>query len=811
MATSTLKALALSAAIFSTIASTSTTLHAEQATLSVNLKEPGARISPDLYGIFFEEINHAGDGGLYAELVRNRSFEDAAMPRGWSLVQSDGAEGTMAVDTAQPLNDKNPRSLRLEIGSQGKGRIGVANEGYWGMGVTAGTSYQLSFYARGDGATPGRWTASLIGSNNEVIATGAPTALPTRTWKQFTCTLTATKSDPKAHLLLLNDAARGTLWLDMVSLMPHNTWRQRRNGLRPDLAGMLDGLRPAFVRFPGGCFVEGDRLADAFRWKQTIGDIAYRPGHPNVIWGYRSTDGLGYHEYLQMCEDLGSEALYVINCGMAHKEVAPLDQLDEWVQDALDAVEYARGPITSRWGAMRAWNGHPKPFNLKYMQIGNENGGPAYNERYARFYDALKARYPDIRIIANVWGSRPTSRPLDIVDEHYYQSPEWFIAHANHYDNYDRKGPKIYVGEYAVTSRNGGQGNLRAAIGEAAFMTGMERNGDIVAMSSYAPLFTHVNDRRWNPDLIGFDSARAYGTPSYYVQQLFSRNRGDIVLPTEITAAEAKGLQGQGGIGLATWLTQAEFKDVTVTRDGQTLLTSDFTTGTTGWQAKAGEWKAEEGAYRQSSRGEGMRSLAGDPKWTDYTLSLKARKLGGAEGFLIMFRVQDDANWYWWNIGGWNNTRHAIERSVGGAKSVISNELAGSIETGRWYDIKIELQGARIRCYLDGKLIHNFEERGPAPLHAVASRQDKSGDLILKVVNVSAAPQETQITLQGAGKVASQGTATVLTSSSPDDENSLEQPAKVAPVTSTVKAIGPAFRHTFVPHSVTILRLKAAP
>ena len=318
------------------------------------------------------------------------------------------------------------------------------------------------------------------------------------------------------------------LWLDVVSLFPEETYQG--HACRTDLAQMLKDMQPAFVRFPGGCYVEGDELANAFRWKRTIGDVAERPGHWN-LWGYRSNDGLGYLEYLQLCEDLGTEPLFVINCGMAHKDVVPMEQMPEFVQDALDAIEYANGDAgTTKWGKLRAEHGHPAPFGMKYIEIGNENGGPAYDERYALFYDAIKAKYPDINIVANV----PTrQRPTEILDEHYYSLPEFFMSNAFRYDTYDRNGSHIYVGEYAVT-QNAGQGNLRAAIGEAAFMTGMERNADVVVMSSYAPLFVNPGWRRWNPNAIVFDASRSYGTPSYHVQAMFAQHRPDVILPLEL-------------------------------------------------------------------------------------------------------------------------------------------------------------------------------------------------------------------------------------------------------------------------------------
>lgn len=768
------------------------------ANIAVNTAQRGPRLSPRLWGIFFEEINHAGDGGLYAELVRNRGFEDAATPEGWALVQTDGSRGIMVLDDSTPVNSATPHSLRFEIRQVAGGRVGVANSGYWGIPVRKGARYLLSFFARAEG-----FRGPLVASLENLGTVYARAQIPalTREWKQYKATLISSGDDPAAYLVL-SATSPGRVWLDMVSLFPEDTFKRRPNGLRADLAQMLYDLRPSFCRFPGGCFVEGDRLGNAFRWKLTIGPIWHRPGHWN-LWGYRSTDGLGFHEYLQMCEDLGAEPLFVINCGMSHTDIVPLDQMQEWVQDALDAIEYANGPPDSKWGALRAAAGHPQPFNLRMIEIGNENGGPAYEERYALFYDAIKARYPEIQLVANVPVS---SRPMDILDEHFYSSPDWFASQARRYDAYSRKGPKIFVGEYACTQACG-LGNLRAALGEAAFMTGIERNSDVVVMAAYAPLFVNVNNRAWNPDLINFDATRCYGTPSYYVQQMFSLNRGDVVLPTEVQAPRPPQIV-RGGIGLGTWATRAEFRDIKVTRGEEVLFADDFSAGARAWRVFKGDWAAVDGAYRQSSTDIDCRSTTGNAGWSDYTYSLKARKLDGAEGFLIMFGVRDDANWYWLNLGGWGNVRHGIEKCLGGSKTMLGPSPAGSIETGRWYDIRIELQGARIRCYLDGELIIDVFDEGPQSLYASATRDEGSGEIIVKVVNYSDQAQETTVRLDGVNRVQADATAVVLTAPSPDAENSLDEPRKVAPVKNSFHCPGPAFGYTFVPYSLTVLRIR---
>jgi alpha-L-arabinofuranosidase len=568
---------------------------------------------------------------------------------------------------------------------------------------------------------------------------------------------------------------------------------------------MLDALKPSFVRFPGGCWVEGDDLAHMYHWKNTVGDIAHRQPLWN-IWQYWATHGLGYHEYLQLSEDLGAEPLFCINVGMSHRENVPLDQMGPWVQDALDALEYANGPTNTVWGSLRAKNGHPAPFNLKYLEIGNENGGPAYHERWELFHQAVKARCPDIQLIANVWGGYPTNRMPDIIDEHYYNNPEFFMQQADRYDRYDRKGPKIFVGEYAVTS-GAGLGNLRGAIGEAAFMTGLERNSDIVLMASYAPMFCNANHKRWPINLINFDSSRAYGLPSYYVQKLFSEHRGDVVLPIAVEAPLATSSPKGGAVGVGTWATQAEFKDLRVTRGSETLFSADFAEGTKGWKLLGnGEWQAKDGVLRQNKLDDNLRAVAGDRSWTDYTYSLKARKLGGAEGFLILFALQDDNAKSWWNLGGWGNTRHALE--LGG---IIGNEVNGRIETGRWYDIRIELKDRSVKCYLDGQLLHDATVPTMKSLYASASRDRESGEVIVKVVNVSNDEVPASLRLTGGAQVAGPVTAIVLTSEKPTDENTLEQPTKVSPETRTFTRNGPTFDHRFPGDSLTVFRLKVQP
>ncbi|NLH17922.1 MAG: DUF1080 domain-containing protein [Phycisphaerae bacterium] len=761
-------------------------------TIRIQADKPGHEVSKTLWGIFFEDINLSVDGGIYPELVRNRSFEDSEKPEYWKLVNVGDGKSEMSIDDRTPLNPFNRKSLRVRL----DGRTSLTNEGYWGMAMVQGNAYHLRLAVRSGDGFRGPLHVLIEDSKGGDIAKGEINGLTDR-WKWFELDLTAGATEPKAKLILAAEG-KGTLWLDMVSLMPKKTWKD--HGLRPDICEMLDGLKPAFVRFPGGCWVEGDDMAHMYHWKDTIGDPAVRTPLWN-IWGYWATHGVGYQEYLQLSEDLGAEPLFCINVGMSHKEVIPMDRMGQWVQDALDAIEYANGPVDSVWGSLRAINGHPAPFNLKYLEIGNENGGPAYHERWELFYKAVKAKYPEVILIANVWGGYPTKSMPEIIDEHYYNNPEFFMLNAGKYDSYDRKGPKVFVGEYAVTQGTG-QGNLRGAIGEAAFMTGMERNSDIVVMASYAPLLVNVNHRKWNPDLINYDSSRIYGLPSYYVQQLFSVHRGDVVLPTQVDAPMTSVSLEGGCIGVGTWLTRAEYKDIKVVQDGKTLFESDFSKNADGWKMLGdGRWQVKDGALQQGAMTENVRAIIGDKSWKDYTLTLKARKISGDEGFLILFNVQNEEAKSWWNIGGWGNTRHAVE--MGG---VSDDGVRGRVETGKWYDIRVEVKGDKVKCFLDDKLIHDMTTPSMKALYASATLDKAAGQVILKVVNADSKLQDTEIDL-GTVSVGKTAERIVLTSEKSTDENSLAEPKKVAPVTDSVEVAGAKFQTTFAPNSLTVLRI----
>jgi alpha-L-arabinofuranosidase len=771
-----------------------------KARLEVGTRDPGIAVSPMHYGIFFEEINRAGDGGIYAEMLQNRSFEDNAQSASaWS------ASGGLKVflDSSKPLNAANPQALRLEFGPSGgalsnagfskeaqKGKT-PAFEG--GLGLSKGVALKFTAYLRGSADMK----VQLRDEKGKVLAESGLAAAG-EDWSKVEATLLPSRSSSKGRLSVVGTGP-GTAWIDQVSLMPAETWKG--HGLRKDLAGLVEAMHPGFIRFPGGCFVEGNNKEEAIKWKDSIGDPASRKGTWN-LWGYRTTGGFGVHEFLQWCEDLGAEPLYVINCGMGHGYALPMGrEMDEKVQDALDLLEYARGPRSSRWGALRAAAGHPEPFRLRYIEIGNENGGKEYEERHALMADAIRKAWPDVKIVTDNWGGLPKSRQLDLVDEHYYLNPEAMAGMASHYDGYDRKGPKIYVGEYAVT-QDCGMGNLKAAVAEAAFMCGMERNADVVRMSSYAPLFVHPAWRAWNPNAIVFDQSRAYGTPSYHVQALFASNRPQVALPITVEQPQAPYAPPRGYFGLASWGTQVQYKDFRFTGpDGKPVFEGDFSGGLKGWKVHKGDWKAEGGVLSQRSLEDDCLIYVEKSRWADGTLSLKAKKIAGREGFQIMFQADDLKAHRFWNLGGWGNTVHCIEADSAQPK------VPGSVETGRWYEIKIELQGPKVSCYLDGKLLQEILRRGPQAVYASAGRSEGGKELIIKTANVSAKEVEAEFNLPGV-KMGGEARAWTLSSGDPGDENSFEQPLKVAPRAQSFKAPGPRLLRKLPPHSVELLRLE---
>ncbi len=834
-----------------------------QVEINIDLDDRGIEISPMLNGIFYEDINHSADGGLYAELIRNRSFEEFELQRRrrrpgdeendepWreerqNNIQSwrEVGECTLELTTEGLLNDKQGHALVADVEEAG---AGVQNEGFWGINAVNGTQYRLSLWVKVMEGNPAKLTASLISEEGENVGTVDITDHLGNEWQKVETTLIATGNDPQAHFELTADSPC-KLALDVVSLFPP-TYKNRPNGLRPQLMEMLAAMRPKFLRFPGGCNVEGMRIPEsAFRWERTVGPIEERPGHPGVKWGYWISDGMGFHEFLQMAEDLGAKPLYVVNVGIWHEGYTPVAELDTtWVQECLDALEYANGDLNTKYGRMRAENGHPEPFNIEYVEIGNENANfkfkdnsdqsHHYFERYRKFYDAIKAKYPNIQCIGNVeaWSTdHPSWRskePVDILDEHYYRNPSWFVEAYDKYDTYSRQGPRIYVGEYAVTSQFGKVGNMNAALGEAVYMLGMENNSDLVMMNSYAPLFVNENAYNWPANMIHFDSGQAFGTPSYWVQQMFPTHLGTRLLnqrmewslpEPEMQTEDDKPLQ----VGVAAWRTKATYKDPELIVDGEQVELPDITTWSsqqvTPPQRAGGPrrirafqlWSTdeEEGSVTSLGFGEGL-------KWMcplkinsrKYSFRVKAKKNEGSEGFLLVFNYKNERDFDWMNVGGWGNTNNSIEQSVdGGRITLTEKEVKFKVKNDRWYDVRVDVDGDNMTAYVDGKLQFSAQHRN-ANMRGVFSNStldEATNTLYIKVVNVGGEATSGTVNLEN-------GTATTaemlrLSGTSGQEENSMDHPLNIIPRPANVDVEAEGKRLTFdvAPFSVSIITAK---
>jgi alpha-L-arabinofuranosidase len=796
--------------------------HAEDVTdytLTVDPSARGAAIDDTMYGVFFEDINRAADGGLYAELVQNRSFEYSAADNGsYTPLTSWTVTGTAeAVNDSGRLNERNRTYLSLGAGSS------VTNTGYnTGIRVEKGERYDFSVWART--ATGSTLTVSLKDAAGSLADARRVTVAGG--WTKYKATFTASRTSNRGRLAV---AASDAAALDMVSLFPRETYKNQANGLRKDLAEKIAALEPGFVRFPGGCLVNTGSMEDysessdwqrkrSYQWKDTVGPVEERATNAN-FWGYNQSYGLGYYEYFRFAEDIGAMPLPVVpalvtGCGQ-NKAVDDDALLKRHIQDTLDLIEFANGPATSTWGKVRARMGHPAPFHLTHIGVGNEENLPReFFARFQQFRAAIDAEYPDITVVSNsgpddagtvfdtAWQLNREGK-VDLVDEHYYNSPAWFLQNNDRYDSYDRNGPKVFLGEYAS------QGNAwKNGLAEAAFMTGLERNADVVKLASYAPLLANEDSVQWRPDMIWFNNRASWNSANYEVQKLFMTNAGDRVVPSKATTTPDVSGPVTGAVGLSTWATSAAYDDVKVTSaDGSTLFSDDFSGDASRWRhTGTGNWSVQDGAYVQTdTAAENTMVTAGDPAWKNYDLHVRATKKSGKEGFLVAFGVQDTGNYYWWNLGGWNNTQSAIEQAVDGGKSTLMTK-AGSIETGRAYDIDIKVRGRQITLFLDGKEWGSFEDDKPAePFRQVVTRDDRTGDLIVKVVNARSAEARTAVDLGGAEVSA---TARVTTLAADEDAVNTETDTPVTPVTSTFRGVAEKFTYTFPANSVTFLRIK---
>jgi len=551
--------------------------------LDVNTKKLGAPVQPTMYGIFFEDINYAADGGLYAEMVKNRSFEFPQHLMGWR------AFGNFEVEDDGPF-ERNPHFVRLKYSGHRDKFTGLENEGFFGIAVKEGATYRFSLWARCPEG--GKSTLEVSFVDNDTMGEDQRFAtvnveISGKEWKKYTATLKSPRTEPKGALRIFLVGDKATTDLEHISLFPTDTWKGRENGMRKDLAQALFDMHPGVFRFPGGCIVEGTDLDSRYQWKNSVGPVENRPLNENrwhYTFGHRfypdyfQSYGLGFFEYFQLCEDFGCEPLPVISCGLSCQFQNPdptkpgvhvaLDDLDSYIQDALDLVEFANGPVDSKWGKVRAEMGHPAPFNLKFLGVGNEQWdydeahggyGPVFTERLKKFNAALRAKYPTLKLIGTTgpnsegWDfdllqPRMKELKVDLYDEHYYRNEKWFLSHGLRYDTYDRKGPRVFAGEYACHGDGKKWNHFETSLYEAAHMTGIERNADIVHMATYAPLFAHVEGWQWRPDAIWFDNLRSFKSVSYYVQQLYAMNKGTHVLPLTMNGKPVAGQAGQDGL-----------------------------------------------------------------------------------------------------------------------------------------------------------------------------------------------------------------------------------------------------------------------
>jgi len=810
---------------------------AASAKLAIDLNAPTHAIPPSFYGLMTEEINYSYDGGLFAELIRNRTFQDpqpgghgaapiGQLPPHWSVV---GA-ATAATNQDAPVNAALPINLRLTL-SGGTG--GIANNGYWGVPVKPATKYTATFYARASGGFSGPIVASLLVDAGARTVANATTEPISDQWKKYSVNFTTSDDAPTTAnaRFVLSASGQGNIDFSFVSLFPP-TYENVPNGLRPDIMQLLAAMHPGFIRLPGGNYVEGSRFSDRFAWKRMIGPADQRPGHMGC-WGYRSSDGFGLPQYLLWCKQLHATPVLALFAGYTLNgdyAVPGSPEMDLYTQEALEEIEYVTGSADTEWGKRRAEDGFPEPFALTYVEIGNEDffdHSGSYEGRFAQMAKDIRAKYPQLKIIAT---TPVKSFKPDLVDDHLYASAPSMEHQYTRYDvgsdNPDGRkadGVKVFMGEWA-TQGGAPTPNLMSALSDAVFVMGLERNSDDVLMECYAPLFANVNveDKaagnprgwQWNTNLIGYNALTAFGSPSYYMLATFGENRGDAVVATHFDAPEVTppdDAHPHGLIGLGTYDTRAEYTDLVVTSpEGKDLSGGSLIREGQKWKFAHGRWSTEDGVLRPVGDNPQTWTMTGDPSWTDYTLTVRARKLSGSEGFLVLWHSSNSDNYRWWNVGGWSNTVARFESSVNGGREAYGPTTPFSVETGRWYNLKLEVSGHRARGYVDGKLVLDAtdEPARPAPsAFASASYINATGELVVKVVNTVATPLEAEIHVDGASQLGA-GKAIVI-AGDPADTNSVETPTKVAPKEEPLTPASSTFTRTFAPYSVTLLRFPA--
>lgn len=833
-------------------------------------------ISENLFGIFLEDINFAVDGGMYAELVKNRSFEygTAAAQQekhGWTTTELSGQLSFTIADGSSDgscLNENNPHyAILTNTLSEAHG---IYNRGYLdGLAVTCGTDYFFSVYLKAlDGYTGDVFVS--INNKDTVYASGTISGL-TDEWKKYELVLTPTERsvaagtvfDSNLHLTLT--LSTGSIGVDMVSLMTSDTYQD--TVVRKDIGEALEALQPSFLRFPGGCVIEGRDLESMYSWKDsigngltfevngttTVGDVAARP-QGRSLWGgtnthpYYTTYGIGFYEYFELCEALQCMPLPVLNAGMtcpiqsSNYVVYPVtsENFKQCVQDALDLVEFCRGDASTEWGRVRIAMGHEEPFALKYIAIGNEQWQSEYFQHYKEFENAFLAAaeenpelYGGIElIVANGPSSGDTvgwdyvefraSELTTLVDEHYYESPSFFYSNTHRYDSYDRTlGAKVFLGEFAAKSNT-----LNAALAEAAYMTGLEKNGDVVELACYAPLFGNMTQNQWTPDLIWFNNQTVYGSVNYYVQQMFSVNRGITELPTTLDISSvSEEFTLSGSVGLATWQTKAAYDNLLVTDNltGETLYSCTFDDASVltadGFDIHKGSWAVTDGRLVQSNTAApndantGDAIYIGDSSWSNYTLTVEGEILAGNEGFLLPICVQSEDDNIFWNLGGWGNTVSCLQIVSDGVKS---GQITGTIRNvtlkhNQVYKLKVVVEGNHIQCYLNDMKYIDYTEEAPALVYESAVVAE-NGDLILKLINTSADPVSFATILEDFDVSAYESTAavTVLAGNSLSESNTFREQDKLVPTETTLTA-AKEFTYEAPGYSLSVIRFRKRP
>lgn len=815
--------------------------------ITVDLGEKGSNVDESLYGVFFEEINHAGDGGIYAELVKNRNFEEHVLPSGtiykdgyavaphslnyehgnyrdWKIkwdtdsLKMDGwkiiGNAEYDVTDENSLDPATPNAMRIDCGAPG---VVLENSGYWGMRIIKDDKYDLRFYVDPKNYS-GPVTASIVSEKGKELAKATFDLTAGSGWQELKAELTPEQTDYKATLQL-KFGKTGLVYVDYVSLFPQNTFKGRKNGLRADVAQKIADLKPGFIRWPGGCIVEGATLENRAKWKETIGDPMKRHSEW-ILWNYHCSWGFGFHEFLQFCEDVGAAGMFVANVGLSCsvRNGDWTEDYEPYIQDIIDAIDYATAPTDNPWGAMRAANGHPEPFNLKYVELGNEQVGDHYAERYNYFYRILKEKYPEITFISTLQlsPSREKLEKADMIDPHWYVNPGFFYENDRLFDDMERGKYDIYIGEYAVIS----EANLNAALAEAAFLTGVERNSDLVKMASYAPLFENVNRRDWPTNLIWYDNEKSMGRASYYVQQMYSNNRPTYNVGTSNSEPQRNLIEG--GIGFLGDNIGEMVRNITVRDAKGNIVAENIPADALSKIVKKprNRWGAPvvTNMLENIDLPDGctiefdIRMVERELPPSRFDIDNKPRK--GLVSPSLIFGADNDIEEYFIldlprNVG--DRKIISMSRSTSGRANADSNPGGGSLQLDRdkWYKAKVTLgKNNMVDVNLDGAEVFRQAASAPTGHYTVAGYDEKTGETVIKVVNSTDSPYTTSIAIK-ASDVTPQGKVITLHSASRSDENSMDNPQKIVPVESTFNGFSKNFNYTFEPNSFTILRIKS--